>query len=116
MKIAIATNQGMVSQHFGYSEVFTLYEVENNRIVDKKEVENPGHRPGVLPVFLANLGVNVIIVGGMGSGAIELFDARHIAIVTGASGTIDSVIEKWMASELKSTGSICNEHQHHQEC
>jgi len=67
MKIAIASNKGTACQHFGHCELFTIYDVEEKQIFEKKEVANPGHRPGFLPGFLAKLGVNVIISGGMGA-------------------------------------------------
>jgi predicted Fe-Mo cluster-binding NifX family protein len=116
MKIAIATMQGQVCEHFGYCELFTVYDVENEQIVKKTTLTNPGHRPGFLPAFLSEYGVNVIIAGGMGSGAVDLFNEKHIAIITGASGDVDPVINKWISRELKSSGSVCNEHQHHSDC
>jgi len=116
MKIAIASNQGQVSQHFGHCESFVIYNVENDKIISRNDVANPGHRPGVLPIFLSDLGVNVIVSGGMGEGAIQIFDAHKIAVVTGATGTVDSVIQKWISKELKSTGSVCNEHMNHGNC
>lgn len=116
MKIAIATVQGKVCEHFGYCESFTIYDVENEQIIKKMELANPGHRPGFLPAYLHDHGINVIIAGGMGSGAVDLFNEKHIAIITGASGEVDSVIDKWLTKELKSSGSVCNEHQNHHDC
>jgi len=116
VKIAIATQAGQVSQHFGYSESFTIYEIEQNRIVNKSVVANPGHRPGFLPVYLGNLGVTVMIAGGMGSGAVDLFTARQIDIITGAAGDLDTVVKQWLSHTLTSSGSTCHEHRHHGEC
>lgn len=116
MKIAIASIQDQVCEHFGYCESFTVYDVENEQIINKTKLVNPGHRPGFLPAFLSEHGINVIIAGGMGSGAVDLFNEKHIAVITGASGDVDSIINKWISRELKSTGSICNEHQHHGDC
>jgi predicted Fe-Mo cluster-binding NifX family protein len=116
MRIAIATLHGEVCEHFGYCELFTIYDVENEQITKKMELANPGHRPGFLPAFLSDHGINVIIAGGMGSGAVNLFIERQIATITGACGNVDSVINKWLSRELKSTGSVCNEHQNHQDC
>lgn len=116
MKVAIATSQGTICEHFGYCESFTIYHIEEKKIVEKKEVKNPGHRPGFLPVFLSELGVNVIISGGMGSSAINLFNENHITTITGANGDLDKTINKWISGELSSSNSVCNEHQHHGEC
>lgn len=116
MKIAIATQAGMVSQHFGCAETFTVFDIENKVVVGKNEVANPGHRPGFLPVFLARRGVGIIIAGGIGSGAVDLFKANGIEVITGASGNPDAVIEQLLSGDLKSTGIPCSDHLHHGEC
>ena len=76
MKIAIATENGFVAQHFGHCAVFTLVELENNEVVRKELVDNPGHRPGFLPGFLAKHGVSCIIAGGMGQRAQDLLRSK----------------------------------------
>ena len=68
MKIAVASEQQNVATHFGHCENFNIYETEGNKIIKSESVPNPGHRPGFLPNFLNDLGVNVIISGGMGGG------------------------------------------------
>jgi predicted Fe-Mo cluster-binding NifX family protein len=77
---------------------------------------NPGHRPGFLPNFLADRGVNVIISGGMGGGAVEIFNERNVEVVVGAKGDAKAAVEAYLQGSLKSTGSVCHEHQHHDEC
>jgi predicted Fe-Mo cluster-binding NifX family protein len=66
MKIAVASERKFVSGHFGHCEGFTVYEVDENKVLKKDFIQNPGHRPGFLPDYLKELGVNVIISGGMG--------------------------------------------------
>lgn len=63
MRIAVASDNEMVTEHFGHCERFILFDAENNKIVKSKTIENPGHQPGLLPSFLADCGVNVIISG-----------------------------------------------------
>jgi len=116
MKIAVASENGMVAEHFGHCESFTIFDVENNRIVKSQTLANPGHRPGFLPNFLAELGVNVIISGGMGGGAIDIFNERKVEVVVGAGGDAKAVAEAYIEGSLKSTGSVCHKHQHHDEC
>lgn len=116
MKIAIASEGKNVSGHFGHCEGFTIYESQDSKVLNKSFTENPGHRPGFLPVFLKDLGVNIIIAGGMGATAQELFNENKIEVVVGASGSCDDVIEKYLCDELKSTGSVCREHQHEGHC
>ncbi|MDD3865867.1 MAG: NifB/NifX family molybdenum-iron cluster-binding protein [Candidatus Izemoplasmatales bacterium] len=116
MKIAIASTKNMVCEHFGYCEKFTIYEIEQEQITNKTEHANPGHRPGFLPEFLSNLGVNVIIAGAMGSGAVDHFNEKQISTILGVSGDVDSVIKKWLSHDLKSTETVCIEHRHHGDC
>ncbi len=69
MIIAIAKEGNSVSQHFGHCQGFELVTIEDGNVISKETVPNPGHRPGYLPVFLAEKGVKVIIAGGMGGSA-----------------------------------------------
>ena len=88
MRIAVASDNEMVTEHFGHCERFILFDAENNKIVKSETIENPGHKPGFLPNFLADRGVNVIISGGMGSGAVDIFNQRNIEVIVGATGTV----------------------------
>lgn len=116
MKIAIASEGKQVSGHFGHCEGFTIYEVEEDKLLSKNFVQNPGHRPGFLPVFLKGLETNVIIAGGMGETAQQLFGENGIEVVVGANGFCDDIIQQYVKKQLKSTGSICTEHQHEGDC
>ncbi|MCT4543051.1 MAG: NifB/NifX family molybdenum-iron cluster-binding protein [Vallitalea sp.] len=116
MKIAIAKEGNVVSGHFGFCEGFQVFEVENNKVVNSTFVENPGHKPGFLPVYLSEKGVNVIISGGMGGNAQQLFKENNIDVVVGVTGDLEETILKFIEGELVSTGSVCNEHSHHDEC
>lgn len=116
MKIAVASEGKMVTEHFGHCEGFTIFESENQKITSKEFIPNPGHRPGFLPVFLNEKGVNVIISGGMGGGAVEIFNEKGIEVITGAAGEAEIVANSYLQGKLKSTGSVCHEHQHADEC
>ena len=69
MKIAATYQNGMIFQHFGHSEQFKLYDVENGKITDSRVVDTNGQGHGALADFLAKSGVNVLICGGIGAGA-----------------------------------------------
>ena len=116
MKIAIASEGNNVTGHFGHCEGFALYVVENNQIISKEFIPNPGHRPGFLPNFLNEKGVNVIISGGMGGGAVDIFNEKGIEVIVGASGDAETAANNYLQGKLKSTGSVCHEHQHADEC
>lgn len=116
MKIAVASEKEMVTEHFGHCESFSIFEAENDQIVKSESILNPGHKPGFLPNFLNDMGVNVIISGGMGGGAIEIFNEKGIEVITGAKGHAKAAAELYLQGILKSTGSVCHDHQHHDEC
>lgn len=116
MKIAVASEKDMVTQHFGHCENFNIFEVENKEIVKSESIANPGHRPGFLPNYLNQLDVDVVISGGMGGGAIDLFNQCGIEVITGASGSAQVAVQSYLEGNLKSTGSVCQEHQHHGSC
>ncbi|OQA89495.1 MAG: Dinitrogenase iron-molybdenum cofactor [Elusimicrobia bacterium ADurb.Bin231] len=107
MKIAISTAGDFVSAHFGRCPVFTLLDIQANKLVKKEVISNPGHEPGFLPEFLRSKGVECIIAGGMGQRAIGLFGASGIKTVMGVSGKIDNVIEELLAGTLTGGESLC---------
>ncbi|NMA48262.1 MAG: dinitrogenase iron-molybdenum cofactor [Tissierellia bacterium] len=116
MKIAVASENGMVTEHFGHCQGFMIFDTKNNKIANKETIANPGHRPGFLPNFLNDMGVNVIISGGMGNGAIDIFNGKDIEVIVGASGSAKVAVEDYLKGFLKSTDSVCHEHKHHDEC
>jgi predicted Fe-Mo cluster-binding NifX family protein len=116
MKIAIATEQDRVAEHFGHCQGFTIYEVEQNQVKTQKFHTSPEHVPGAIPNFVNSLGAKVVIAGGMGGGAIQMFNEMQIEVITGATGSLDTAINRYLDGNLKSSGSVCHEHQHAGEC
>jgi predicted Fe-Mo cluster-binding NifX family protein len=116
MKFAVACEGTQVAQHFGHCEQFAVYEAGEGKIISVTHVANPGHRPGFLPVFLHGFGISAIVSGGMGGGAIEIFNEKGIDVYTGASGEVNAVALQLAQGTLKSTGSICHEHAHADDC
>lgn len=116
MKIAVASDGKDVAQHFGHCEGFHVFEQVDGALNAGTFYPNPGHKPGFLPVYLHELGVDTVISGGMGGGAIAIFKEKGIHVVTGASGDSKAAAENYMAGRLISNGSVCKEHQHHDTC
>ncbi len=116
MKIAIAKDVNQVSGHFGHCQGFEIYTVVDGNVLDNVFLENPGHRPGFLPKFLAEKGVNVIVSGGMGSTAQQLFKENGIKVIVGVQGSIDNVVQKFISGSLTSTNSVCESHAHKGSC
>jgi len=99
MRYAVPVSGGMVSAHFGHCEQFALMDVDEERkeILRKELVPSPGHQPGLLPQWLAEQGVSVVIANGMGSRAKSLFQQNRIQVITGA---LESDPEKAVLSYL----------------
>ncbi|OCL25160.1 dinitrogenase iron-molybdenum cofactor [Orenia metallireducens] len=108
MKIAIPSQGNTVAGHFGHCPEFTIVEVDNQEVVREERIANPGHKPGFLPKFLHGLEVNVILAGGMGQRAVDLFNQNQIEVVTGASGLVKDVVNSYLANNLELTDNICN--------
>ncbi|NLJ64857.1 MAG: dinitrogenase iron-molybdenum cofactor [Christensenellaceae bacterium] len=115
IKIAVVSDNNTVSEHFGHCAEFIIFDAEDGKITKVENVANPGHKPGFLPNFLADMGVNVIISGGMGQGAVSIFNERNIEVIVGASGDSGTAAEKYLKGELEYTGSVCHEHEHEHE-
>ena len=111
MKVAISTDQGHVSAHFGRCQSYTIIEIKEGQILSKEEIPNPGHQPGFLPEYLSEKGVNCIIAGGMGPRAQGLFSQKNIETIIGVQGAVDEIIEKFMKQEIESGDDLCN-HKH----
>ncbi len=115
-KIAVAVEGEMVTEHFGHCEGFLIYETAGGEIIREEAIPNPGHRPGFLPNFLNDLGVGTVISGGMGGGAIDIFNEKGIEVIIGVSGSARAAVKSYLQGTLESTGSVCHEHQHQDEC
>ena len=107
MKIAISTDSGKVSAHFGRCPEFTIVEIDNGKVKSKEVIGNPGHHPGYIPEFLHQRGVSCIIAGGMGMRAQGFFSEYGIQTIVGVSGTIDETIQKLLDGKLVGNRSLC---------
>lgn len=116
MKIAVASDGVTISEHFGHCAVFLIYHIESGAIRKVETVEPPAHKPGVIPNFLSDLGVQAVIAGGMGQGALSIFDEKGIEVITGAQGMAESAVSLYLAGKLSSSGSVCSKHEHAREC
>ncbi|NLK22211.1 MAG: dinitrogenase iron-molybdenum cofactor [Epulopiscium sp.] len=116
IKIAVASEGNRITEHFGHCENFNIFEGEDGKIISVESIPNPGHKPGFLPNFLNDKGVNVIISGGMGGGAVDIFNEKGIDVYVGVKGDAKAAAEAYLKGHLKTTGSICHEHEHHDIC
>lgn len=110
MKIAVTYDQGNVFQHFGRTEFFKVYAVEDNKVVCTEVIGSNGTGHGALAGLLAEKEIDVLICGGIGGGAQTALTNVGITVCAGASGDTDEVVEAYLKGELVSTGANCDHH------
>lgn len=114
MKIAVTYDNGNVFQHFGKTEFFKVYQVEDNSVVSSEVISSNGTGHGALAGLLAGESVDVLICGGIGGGAQAALTEAGIELCAGAQGDTDQAVEAYLKGELVSTGVNCD-HHHHEE-
>ncbi|MRT93624.1 NifB/NifX family molybdenum-iron cluster-binding protein [Ancylomarina sp. 16SWW S1-10-2] len=110
MKFAIPTVSGKLCEHFGHCEKFAVLETENNKVVSENMVAPPAsHEPGVYPQFLAQLGVEVIIAGGMGQRAIDAFTDNKIKVFSGVNPDFpEKLVVNYLNNQLDGGVNLCD--------
>ena len=109
MKFAIPLAEGKLTAHFGHCHEFALIEVEDNEIKKKETLVPPPHEPGVLPSWLHNLGANVIIAGGMGRRAMDLFEQNGINVIIGAPDLEpEELVRGYLDKTLVTGANVCD--------
>jgi len=109
MKIAIPIAEGKLTAHFGHAAQFAIVHVENQEIKEKELLTPPPHEPGVLPKWLHELGVGVIIAGGMGQRALSLFGDNGIKVMTGAANhTPEELVRQYLTNSLVTGDNVCD--------
>lgn len=85
MKIAVPVANKLLCMHFGHCDVFAFFNVDEEKIEikDSEEVVPPTHEPGVLPKWVKEQGVDLVLAGGMGQRAQDLFTASGVKVVVG---------------------------------
>lgn len=112
MKIAVTYDNGNVFQHFGRTESFKVYEVEDNKIISSEVIGSNGVGHGALAGLLSEQSVNVLICGGIGGGAQAALAEAGVELCAGAEGDADQAVEAYLKGELVSTGANCDHHHH----
>lgn len=115
LRVGFGTNDGVnVGDHFGHCANFVIFTIEDGNIVNKEMLAAPEHAPGVFPRFIAENKVDVVIIGTMGSRAFDMIKANGGEVILGINGKISTVLETYLAGNLKSQGTACQHHHHHE--
>ncbi len=116
--VAIPVDKGVLSAHFGHADIFSVFHIANGIIVKNEDIKPPAHEPGIIPKWLQEVGVTVVIAGGIGQGAINMLSQYNIVVLASAP-TISSeqIIKKYVNKELTIAGGTCNhDHPHDHAC
>lgn len=115
LKIAVPLEGENVSLHFGHPDKFLIVTIDRSEGGTRTEelLEPPDHQPGVLPVWLAQQGVNVVLAGGIGGRAVNLLESNGTQVVIGVPQMpAREAIEAWIEGRLDSGGNTCSHHHH----
>ena len=108
MKVAISAEGDQVCAHFGRAPHFIFITIEDNKVVNKEILPNPGHAVGTIPEFVNNQGANYMIAGGMGPKAVGFFEQYGIEPIVGITGDIEAIIKEVINGTLKGGESLCS--------
>ena len=114
MKIAVTYENGQIFQHFGHTEQFKIYTVEDGKVVSAAVVDTNGSGHGALAGFLTEQNVTVLICGGIGGGAQMALAQAGIKLYGGVSGNADAAVAAFLEGKLEFNPNVqCNHHDHH---
>ncbi len=116
MKIAVTYENGQVFQHFGHTEEFKIYEIEDGKVISAEIIDSNGSGHSALAALLGDRKIDVLICGGIGGGAQAALAERGIELRAGAEGNTDQAVEAYLRGELVNTGANCNHHGEGYSC
>lgn len=119
MKIALPTRNNNIDDHFGHCEYYTIFTADNQtkEITDSETISSPagcGCKSNIATT-LSNMGVEVLLAGNMGEGALRVLNNAGIQVLRGCSGDVKAVALKWLEGSLADSGDTCHAHECHDE-
>jgi predicted Fe-Mo cluster-binding NifX family protein len=116
MKIAIPTKGNTVDNHFGHCEMYTVITADDNRNITNTEIlpspQGCGCKSNIAGIF-QQIGVEVMLAGGIGEGAINVLNHHGINVVRGCTGNVNTLAELYLKGKLVDSGKSCAQHEHH---
>ena len=114
MRIAVTYENGQIYQHFGHTEQFKVYDVEDGKVVSSAVVPTNGSGHGALADLLAQMNVNALICGGIGGGARTALAEAGVILYGGCAGDADQAVEDLIAGRLTyDPNVVCSHHHDH---
>ncbi|MDP4268184.1 MAG: NifB/NifX family molybdenum-iron cluster-binding protein [Bacteroidota bacterium] len=120
MKIAVPTNQNnLIDGHFGHCEFYTIFTInEDKKIVKKELLDSPqgcGCKSNIAEI-LKDQGVTLMLVGGIGQGAVNVLAYSGVDVIMGCSGDVTENVNNFLAGNLFNSGEVCSHHEHGESC
>ena len=112
MKIAVPTREGVVDNHFGHCDHYTIFTINGNKITEQADMPSPqgcGCKSGIA-ADLQQMGVEVMLAGSMGAGALNKLSQHGIKVVRGCSGDVLQLVEAYLVGAVKDSGEACDHH------
>ena len=113
IKVAVPSRGDMVDEHFGHCEAFTIFTIDDsNSIVEQIRLTPPpacGCKSNLVTT-LVDMGVSVMIAGGMGEGAVRVLGEQGIKTIRGASGPVRQAVMEWLSGQLSDSTEVCHAH------
>lgn len=118
MKVAVPTREGRVDDHFGHCDHYTIFTIEGKQVISREVLASPqgcGCKSGIA-ADLEKMGVEVMLAGSMGDGALNKLSAHNIRVIRGCRGDIEAVVSGFLAGFILDSGVGCSAHAEGHEC
>ena len=118
MKLAVPTREGRVDDHFGHCDHYTIFTIEGKQVISREVMASPqgcGCKSGIA-ADLERMGVEVMLAGNMGEGALNKLSAHNIRVIRGCRGDIEAVVSGFLAGFILDSGVGCSAHAEGHEC
>lgn len=120
MKIAVPTKENnQIDDHFGHCEFYKIFTVsDQNQVISEERMESPqgcGCKSNIAETF-KNEGIGTMLAGRIGDGAINKLNAQGVTVIRNCQGDVSEIVKKYLAGEIKDSGSNCAAHEHGHEC
>jgi predicted Fe-Mo cluster-binding NifX family protein len=115
MKIAVPTRDGHVDDHFGHCAYYTIFEVEDKKVVSTSRLDSPegcGCKSNIASEMEA-MGIELMLAGNMGMGALNKLSSHNIKVIRGCKGDINAVVEGYLHGFVMDSGISCDHHECH---
>jgi predicted Fe-Mo cluster-binding NifX family protein len=114
MKVAVPTRGNLVDDHFGHCEVYTIYSINAENKIDNWEYlpspQGCGCKSNIAGILQAE-GVDTLLAGSMGEGALNILSSHGIKVYRGCSGEAKTVVETFLQGNVKDSGKGCHHHE-----